>query len=123
MIHAASSAFNDIAHRPSDLLTYVGNSADPCASTQIHHLIPRELWNDSNGFLSKTHVRQILNMTGGMDSPMNLMELPSTVAGAAASNLALHNGSHSLAYTDAVRSGLKTVETLYLNSPWWCFIT
>ncbi len=108
-----SSYFNERAARPSDLLTYVGTaSPDPCRSTQTHHLIPREIWTTSK-LLKNEHVRQVLNITGGLEDPMNLMELPSTSAGAQASNLALHNGSHPVAYNEEVLEGLKAVETAY----------
>ena len=108
-----AAAFNPIAERPSPLLTTVGyNFFDPCASTQEHHLIPRELW-DKNEFLKRPHVLEVLNEAGlGKDGIYNLMELPATVGGALAANLSLHNGSHP-AYTKEVTSKLENIEKRY----------
>ena len=108
-----AAAFNPIAERPSPLLTPVGyNFFDPCASTQEHHLIPRELWGEIK-LLKNPHVLEVLNEASlGQDGVYNLMELPATVGGALAANLSLHNGSHP-SYTKAVREKLSELETKY----------
>lgn len=85
------SAFNEIAQRPHPLLVEVAISPDPCASSEIHHLIPQKMW-DEHQLLSNN--RQIEAMMGSRHAPSNLMALPSTEEGARISNLALHNGYH-----------------------------
>lgn len=100
------SAFNEIAQRPHPLLVEVAISPDPCASSEIHHLIPQRLW-DSDPFLSNN--RQIEAMMGSRHAPNNLMALPSTEEGARISNLALHNGSH-YGYSDEVIRRLEDIK-------------
>jgi hypothetical protein len=84
-------AFNRLANRPSTLLLEVVNSDRPCESMQLHHLIPNEIWNRLQKEESETPFE---SFAGGRDNPKNIMELPSTQAGAMAMGLALHNGSH-----------------------------
>lgn len=114
MTSIAASAFNQMANRPSGYLIDVGYISDEaCNSTQTHHVIPMELWRDPKSFLNDPHVRAVLDSVGGPENPLNKMVLPSTVAGAAASNLALHNGSHPVAYNDEVEKGLLAVQGTY----------
>ena len=84
-------AFNKLANRPSALLLEVANSDRPCESMQLHHLIPNEIWIK---LLKENKDIPFESFIGGRDNPKNIMELPSTQAGAMAMGLALHNGSH-----------------------------
>ena len=107
MIISPLSGFNEIARRPSPLLVEIGQNSDvPCESNQDHHLIPHDVWDK----LVEDPSLEVL--AGGREHPRNLMTLPSTSAGAAASNLALHNGSHP-AYTERVRGEMNKIVTAY----------
>jgi hypothetical protein len=85
------SAFNKLANRPSALLLEVANSDRPCESMQLHHLIPNEIWNNLEREEKEIPFEAL---PVDVDNPKNMMDLPSTQAGAMAMGLALHNGSH-----------------------------
>jgi len=106
----ASSIFNDTAQLRSPLLTGIAYSNTPCASTQVHHLIPRELWG-----MSLLEGSPALLASGGMENQLNLMELPATSAGAVASRLALHSGSHP-GYTLFVTKRLQEINVTYKST-------
>lgn len=93
MLYGALSHFNELSRRPNVLLREVANSDRPCESSQMHHLIPNDVWNT---LLSKNEFSDLPleALAGGRHNQRNLMELPSTRAGALASGRALHNGSH-----------------------------
>lgn len=102
-------AFNKLANRPSALLLEVVNSDRPCESMQLHHLIPNEIWNNLEREEKETPFESFV---GGRDNPKNMMELPSTQAGAMAMGLALHNGSHP-AYSGHVFGQVKELVSAY----------
>ena len=102
-------AFNKLANRPSGLLLEVANSDRPCESMQLHHLIPNEIWNNLEREEKETPFESFV---GGRDNPKNMMELPSTQAGAMAMGLALHNGSHP-AYSGHVFGQVKELVSAY----------
>ncbi len=102
-------AFNKLANRPSALLLEVANSDRPCESMQLHHLIPNEIWNMVQ---EKNKDIPFESFVGGRDNPKNIMELPSTRAGAMAMGLALHNGSHP-AYSVHVSDKVKELVSAY----------
>lgn len=107
------SAFNEMARRPHPLLVEVAISADPCASSEIHHLIPQKMW-DEHQLLSNNP--QIEAMMGSRHAPSNLMPLPSTEEGARISNLALHNGYHK-GYSVKVIEKLDEIEKAHAFVP------
>lgn len=106
------SAFNEMARRPHPLLVEVAISADPCASSQIHHLIPQKEW----GHKLFTGNPNVTILMGGADNPSNLMPLPSTEEGARISNLALHNGYHK-GYSVKVIEKLDEIEKAHAFVP------
>ncbi len=102
-------AFNRLANRPSALLLEVVNSDRPCESMQLHHLIPNEIWNTVQ---EENKDIPFESFVGGRNNPKNIMELPSTQAGAMAMGLALHNGSHP-AYSAYVGGKMERFVSAY----------